>query len=187
MPTIFDTYITDLDGTLCDTMEANVAAYRLAFADAGVAFDEAMYRERFGLRFDAMVQDLAPHTDMLQRQIIADRKSFHYSEQAGLIMLNRPLLDILEHAKANGAKVGLATTARGKNAAAVISHFGLDNLFDATIFGEDVAHGKPDPECYQKAMQQLSAQPTTTLVFEDTDIGAEAAKQAGAHVIKVAI
>jgi beta-phosphoglucomutase len=187
MSRAFDTYITDLDGTLCDTKEANIAAYQLAFADAGVAFDEEAYRQHFGLRFDDMVHQLAPHSDSLQRQIIIDRKSIHYAEQAGLIELNRPLLRILEHAKASGAKIGLATTARGKNAQAVLDHFNISSLFDAVIFGEDVANGKPDPECYLKAISKLGSLPESTLVFEDSAIGVEAAQRAGAYVVKVAI
>jgi beta-phosphoglucomutase len=180
-------YITDLDGTLCDTQAASIAAYHQAFKEAGLPFDEDIFRKFFGLRFDEMVQKLAPKSTVEQRQLIAERKSVHYPKKFELVTLNKPLLKVLEFAKSHGAKIGLATTARKKNASAILHHFSLHELFDATIFGEDVVHGKPHPECYKKAMEQLKSKPDETLIFEDSDKGIAAAQQAGAHVIKVAM
>jgi beta-phosphoglucomutase len=183
----FETYISDFDGTLCDTLDANIAAYGLAFRDAGLEFDEDAYRNNFGLRFDAMMQAISPGMTAEQAALVAERKSVHYPEQTSLITINHELVDVLRHAKEHGAKLGLATTAKAKNARAVLGYFGLESLFDASIFGEDVTHGKPDPECYQKVMRQLDATPDTTLIFEDSLIGLEAARATGAHVLKVAI
>jgi beta-phosphoglucomutase len=184
---IFNTYITDLDGTLCDTLEANVAAYHRAFEDAGLPFDEAVYRANFGHRFNEMMDAIAPHTTAKQRDAIAERKSIHYPQQTELVAINDNLVDILRYAKAGGALIGLATTAKQRNASVILEHFELTELFDATIFGEDVTHGKPHPECYQLVLQKLRAAPESSIIFEDSEIGIEAARAAGAHVIKVAL
>jgi len=183
----FDTYITDLDGTLCNTLEANIAAYGLAFADAGLKFDESAYRDNFGHRFDEMMQAIAPAATTEQRLFIADRKARHYKKQASLVLINEHLVDVLRHAKSNSIKVGLATTAKRRNALAVLQYFGLEELFDVMIFGEDVTHSKPHPECYQLAIQHLGAQPSNVLIFEDSLVGLEAARNSGAHVLKIAI
>jgi HAD superfamily hydrolase (TIGR01509 family) len=49
----------------------------------------------------------------------------------------------------------------------------------------DVKHGKPSPEIYMKTMDILNVEPQETLIFEDSDIGIQAAKASGASVMKI--
>ena len=44
--------ITDFDGTLVDTFEANLRAYQEAFANVGLSLSTDRYKECFGYRFD---------------------------------------------------------------------------------------------------------------------------------------
>lgn len=44
--------ITDFDGTLVDTFEANFLAYQMAFDKYGLELTEQQYRDCFGFRFD---------------------------------------------------------------------------------------------------------------------------------------
>lgn len=53
------------------------------------------------------------------------------------------------------------------------------------ISGEDVAHGKPAPDCFLLAAERLGQQPKDCLVFEDAPAGIQAAEAAGARVIVV--
>ena len=43
--------------------------------------------------------------------------------------------------------------------------------------------GKPSPEIYLKVMVELSMKPEDTLIFEDSEVGIEAAKASGANYI----
>ncbi|MGB4800583.1 MAG: HAD family phosphatase [Candidatus Saccharimonadales bacterium] len=180
-------FITDLDGTLCDVLPANVAAYSEAFTLAGYDFDETAYREHFGYRFDEMMDLIAPHIPAKHRNIIASHKSAAYEKNLASIVPNTPLIHFLRYAKKSGAKIGLCTTAKKVNATNVLRYLGIENLFDVIIFGEDVTKSKPDPECYVLAIKKLHAKPADSVIFEDTDIGMQAAIQAGAHAIKVKI
>jgi len=94
---------------------------------------------------------------------------------------------LLEKARHNNIKTALVTTAREKNAMTILNHFESDRLFNILIFGEQVSKSKPDPECYKLAITSLSVKSNECLVFEDTNIGVEAARSAGAHVLKVII
>ena len=58
-------------------------------------------------------------------------------------------------------------------------------IFDLILTGEDVKEGKPDPEVYITSMKALNVKPNETIVFEDSDIGIEAAVKAGCNYIKV--
>lgn len=46
--------------------------------------------------------------------------------------------------------------------------------------------GKPDPLCYQLALERLGARPGATVVVEDSAVGIQAAKGAGTKVIALA-
>jgi beta-phosphoglucomutase-like phosphatase (HAD superfamily) len=48
--------ITDFDGTLVDTFEANLKAYQIAFKQCNLHLDTQIYRKYFGLRFDTFIK-----------------------------------------------------------------------------------------------------------------------------------
>ena len=59
-------------------------------------------------------------------------------------------------------------------------------IFLQTLYtGQDVENGKPSPEIYDKTMAELQVQPSDTLIFEDSEVGLQAAKASGAYFIKI--
>lgn len=178
--------ITDLDGTLCNTKEANTEAYKQAFADCNVPFDESAYRTNFGLAFHDMMLAIAPqHSD--QWPNIAERKAIHYKNLGDMIEPNTALIKLLKDAKLNGKKIGLASTAKAVNGKSVLSSLKISDVFDEVIFAEDTVNKKPDPECYSAIMNRLGVKPEECLIFEDTEIGIKAAVSAGSEVIKISL
>lgn len=55
------------------------------------------------------------------------------------------------------------------------------------ITADDVSHGKPAPDGYRAAAEQLGFAPARTVVFEDSTAGATAGAAAGATVIGVGL
>lgn len=53
------------------------------------------------------------------------------------------------------------------------------------VSAEDVSHGKPSPECFQRGAQRLGFDPRNCLVFEDAPAGILAGEAAGSAVIVV--
>ena len=66
-----------------------------------------------------------------------------------------------------------------------LSALGLMDKFDVLVCAEDYARGKPAPDCFLTAAQQLGVDPKDCLVFEDTEMGIEAAKAAGMSWVRV--
>ena len=58
-------------------------------------------------------------------------------------------------------------------------------LFELILCQEDVVKKKPDPEGFQKAIDYFGVRPEDTIIFEDSDVGIEAAMASGAKVMKV--
>jgi beta-phosphoglucomutase len=52
----------------------------------------------------------------------------------------------------------------------------LLDFFDADVSGRDYAHGKPHPEMFLTAAQELAISPEQSFVIEDADAGVQAAK-----------
>jgi len=176
--------VTDFDGTLVNTFQANFHAYREAFTQVGLTLDEEQYRECYGLRFDGFM-DKMRITDTQVRQRIRAIKGECYPNHFGLLKVNQPLLDFIRMFRRGGGLTAVASTARGKNLANALSHIGAHADFDLILAGEDVKEGKPSPEIYLTAMSRLGVLPGETLVFEDSSVGLQAAMAAGAQYIKI--
>lgn len=180
-------YITDLDGTLFDTRTANIVSYEHAFRDAGLEFDAAKYDSAFGLRYDAMMDIVAPSSTAVERKIVQENKKRHYSNNLDLVRVNEGLTLLLTQLKKDGHKIGLATTAQSANGRSVLRYFVLESLFDEILYGDEVQKGKPDPECYNKIISMLNLKPSECLIFEDSESGIRAALAAGASVMRITI
>lgn len=170
--------ITDFDGTLVDTREANKKAYEQVFREAGYKFDAATYDTLFGLRIDDLCNKM--NIDPKDRVFIKRRKAEAYPSYFGTIKLNYALLNLLRLAKKNNIKIALASTASRKNIVNVLEYFGLQDLFNGIVAGEDVVNGKPAPDVYKSAMTTIGAEdPGEVLVFEDSEVGVAASQNAG--------
>ena len=180
-------FLFDLDGTLFDSSSANVEAYSRAFEESGINFDKSKYIDSFGLRFNEMVDVIAPNTDEETRDKIKNLKVKYYKQALGKVKPNQALLSLISTFQGQ-FKTALSTTARKSNVVNLLNYFDIStSMFDVIITGEDVVHGKPDPECYLLAMKQLKVKPSDCVIFEDSDVGVAAATATGAHVIRVVI
>ena len=176
--------ITDFDGTLVETFEANFLAYQKAFIDNQLSLTVEQYRMCFGLRFDDFMNTVGI-TDPEIKYSIREKKANYYPLFFEHIKINKPLLTFINAFKEGGGKTAIASTARQKNLMNVLSFLHLENRFDLILAGEDVKQGKPSPEIYLTVMEQLSVAPINTLIFEDTAIGIEAATASGAICIQI--
>jgi HAD superfamily hydrolase (TIGR01509 family) len=60
-----------------------------------------------------------------------------------------------------------------------LDRLGIRDWFDAMVVAEDTPRHKPEPDVFLEAARRLGVAPAGCVVFEDTDIGLEAARRAG--------
>ena len=95
-----------------------------------------------------------------------------------------------------GGRVWVVSTGSPDNIRNVMRHTGIggpddpaeacpEGRLDGILTGADVTRSKPDPECFLEAMRREGCRPEETLIFEDSDIGMEAARRSGAGYIRV--
>ena len=79
----------------------------------------------------------------------------------------------------------VATSSGREYATELLERFGLLERFQFILGGDDVTNGKPDPEIYLRAADQIGYLPKELLVFEDSGNGCAAAVAAGMNVVAV--
>lgn len=176
--------ITDFDGTLVNTFNANYNAYKIVLSRYGINLDEQLYRRCFGLRFDKFIAQLGITDRELQSKIKND-KAKEYKLNFNLLNLNMPLLQFLRAFRRMGCLVAIASTAQNINVMNVLNYFQIEDDFDYILSGDDVNQPKPNPEIYLTIMRKLNIPANQTLIFEDSQTGIEAAKSAGINCIKI--
>jgi HAD superfamily hydrolase (TIGR01509 family) len=62
---------------------------------------------------------------------------------------------------------------------------GIEDLFEAIVGADDVVHGKPAPDVFLKAAEMIGLTPAECVVYEDGEMGIEAARAAEMRVIDV--
>lgn len=176
--------ITDFDGTLVDTFEANLRAYQEAFHQVGITLTAEKYRECFGYRFDRFMQAMEIKDEKIANRI-KELKKDYYPKYFEHLVPNHTLIDMIDTFHQMGGKTAIASTARKENLMNAINCLDLKKHFDLIFAGIDVKKGKPDPEIYNKTMETLGVTPEETLIFEDSDTGVGAAIASGAKYIRV--
>lgn len=92
---------------------------------------------------------------------------------------------LLRLAREMGCRTALATMSHCEQARRVLDVLGLAGAFDFVATRDDVANGKPDPEIYRLAAQELGVPARECLVIEDSPSGVKAALAAGMWCIAV--
>ena len=176
--------MTDLDGTLFDTKEVNYFAYKEAIETYGYSIDYKYYCSFCNGRH---YLDFLPEITTTDEKILNDiheRKKIAYSKYIHKAVINKGLLDIVKRCKGE-YKIVLVTTASKQNTNDILKWFQLKSIFDLVITHEDINKPKPNPECFLKAMDYFESSPDECIIFEDSDVGIEAAKKTGATVFIV--
>ena len=179
--------LLDFDGTLADTRRANTLAYIDALAEEGYELSEEVYlRKYFGMRCAEFLRDIG-YTREEDIDRIRRRKIEIYPNYFNTVRLNKPLLEFAKDFRAQGGKVWIVSTGHHDNVTNAMHYFGIENEFDGILTSEDVEHTKPAPDCFLKAMDIEGVTPAETIIFEDSEIGLEAARRSGAGYFKITL
>lgn len=101
------------------------------------------------------------------------------------VPIKKGLIELLEYLKENNYKTIVATSSARKRVDEILSNAGITKYFDDTICGDEVSHGKPDPEIFLTACKKLDVEPSEAIVIEDSEAGILAAYNGHIDVICV--
>lgn len=173
----------DLDGTLFDTSNVNYLAYKKALEPFGVRLDKEHFIEKCNGKHYTEFLPRIMGTDEYLEEVHKSKKKY-YAEYLGEARVNKHLFNIISFI-GNKYYKAIVTTASKQNTTDILKHFGYENIFDRIISQEDISKTKPDPEGFLRAMQIFNIDAKHTVIFEDSDVGVEAANKTGATVFIV--
>lgn len=173
--------IFDMDGTLIDSMHiwADIDAefiikmkvmppenMKSEIEGKSMAETASYFKEKFNL--PESVEEIV--------QSWNEMAMYKYSHE---IKLKEGALEFLNNLKDKKIKLGIATSNSRTLACACLENLKIKDLFDAIITGDEVTHGKPDPEIYLLAAEEMKVFPSDCLIFEDVVMGINAGIAAG--------
>ena len=97
---------------------------------------------------------------------------------------NEHLIEILKNMHAT-YYTAIVTTASRENTTDILKYFECEELFDLLVTQEDVSKVKPDPEGFVRAMEYFEVNSEHTIIFEDSEVGVQAAQASGASVMVI--
>jgi HAD superfamily hydrolase (TIGR01509 family) len=171
--------IFDCDGTLADTMPLHYRAWAETLALSGAAMSEALFYELGGVPTEEIVRILnARHGYQLSVRETAVDKEERYEALLPQAPAVRPVVAL---ARSLCGQLPLAVASGGirRLVDKTIAALDLTHCFQAIKTAEDVVHGKPAPDLFLAAAAALGVPPDRCLVYEDSDLGLEAARRAG--------
>jgi HAD superfamily hydrolase (TIGR01509 family) len=113
----------------------------------------------------------------------------HHKEELYFELLPKlkAIPEVMEHIDAQQGRIPFAVVSGGRHSSVTrsLTTVGLLDKFETIVGADDYTHGKPAPDCFLLAAKRLGVAPANCLVFEDTDLGIEAATAAGMTSVKV--
>lgn len=184
-PGTFDALIFDCDGTLTDSMPLHYLGWRDTMLRYGIEFGEDRFYSLGGMPSNKIVAMLADEFGVaIDSQAVA-----HEKEEAFLAYLDQlqPILPIVDIAKNSRGKKPMAVASGGFRDVIQkqLVQIGVLEWFDTLVTAEDTTRHKPEPDVFLEAARRMNTPANRCLVFEDADLGIEAARRAGMAYIDV--
>lgn len=180
--------IFDLDGTMIDSMrvwkdidDEYIEKYHLTEPDD---FHEGME----GLSYTETAEyflKVFPELPKTVEDLKAEWHEMALYKYAHEMELKEGLEALLRKVRAQGMRVGIATSNDRRLVEACLKGMGVEELIDTISTSCEVKKGKPAPDVYLKAAENLAIEPENCLVFEDVPMGILAGKNAGMKVCAV--
>lgn len=183
-------FIFDLDGVIVDTAKYHYLAWQKIANQLGIEFTPEHNEELKGVsrvRSLDLILELGKieasqeNKDKWLVQKNEDYLSYLVDMDESEILSG--VVPVLKFLKDHNQLIALGSAS--KNARPILEKTGIIGYFDAIVDGNDVTNAKPDPEVFLRAARLLNITPESSIVFEDSVAGVQAANIA--HMTSIGI
>lgn len=180
--------IFDFDGTLVDTSVYHQEAFSRILSRKKIDFNyddiagmnsisafKKVFKEN---NFSISSKDLS--------MLVSEKQSLARSLISKNLIINSNVLSFLEwmHHSAN-LKSCIVSSGSMKTINIALNKFSIDHYFDFILASEDVIESKPSPEGFLKAIKISGIEPDDAIIFEDSEAGLIAARNAEIDCLEV--
>jgi beta-phosphoglucomutase len=182
----------DLDGIITDTAGYHYLAWKAMAKKIGVDIDKEFNEQLKGIsRTDSLELilkkgELQHKFSQVEKEELAANKNEEY-----LIMIEQmSSTDILPGIESllrdlKNKNILLALASASQNGPVILKKLGLLDLFDTIVNPAELSAGKPDPEIFQKAAEQLGCTVNECVGIEDAAAGVDSINRA--TIVSIAV
>lgn len=175
--------VFDCDGLLVDSAHCWERAYAQVAADRGRSLDDVRLDRLLGAsvaRAAALVsEDLGEPVGAEELRAVLDER-FAADPPEALPGVRELIAEL-----AARMPLGVASNGPRDIVLGVLERLGVQEAFAAVVSAEETERDKPEPDVYLEACRQLAVAPSGAVAFEDSALGARAARSAGLVVVMV--
>lgn len=173
--------IFDLDGTLVDSMPVHFEGWKKACEKFGAHIDPAFLRYHTGSPGWAIAAAIIEHSGLNGNVTVDEILKVKLEEFYKMQHKIKPVEPVAEIVRKYSGILPMAVGTGGHRAAVekTLEITGMRKYFDIVVTANDVVNYKPHPDTFLKCSELMRVEPAYIEVFEDGDLGIEAANRAG--------
>ncbi|MFL6500740.1 MAG: HAD family hydrolase [Candidatus Udaeobacter sp.] len=187
MPSPFYAVIFDLDGVLADSEPWWNQIDAKLLAQYGVSYRGEYHRNVLGVNYRLAVEFYknAFHIPASVDELMRRRGEIATEFFANHVVLFAAAKATLEQLLGMNLPLAVATSSVSASARPLLDRTGIRSCFSVVITGDEVERGKPAPDIYLRAADELGISPEACLVVEDSLAGIAAGKAADMRVAAI--
>lgn len=179
--------IFDMDGTLVESGPLHEIAWRETLERFGLPVVPTLMRSLAGVPTQRTLEIIARDSGVTLRVPVTEMNAFKEARVRELVAayVKPTALGQWAHDQAGQRPMAVGTGAYTGEAREILRHCDLLHLFDDVVGADRVAQPKPAPDTFLACAAALGQAPADCVVFEDADLGLEAARAAGMAAVDV--
>lgn len=171
--------IFDLDGTLSDSLPVHIASWHSVCAALHCTFDENILFELTGAPTISFAERIKQEQNLaIEPEEIVRMKQHEFWRNISRIKPHKAVIGLMKNAYGK-IPMAVGTGASRMSAMLQLQELGIDQLFNAIVTADDVTRHKPETETFLKCAELMNVAPEYCQVFEDGELGMQAARTAG--------
>lgn len=174
-------FIFDMDGTMFDTEPISYKAWQAVCLPRGYDIPESLFRSVIGMDNRRIIQMFSeffgkdfPYQEIWQEKTAYQLQYYHTHP----VPCKPGLIQCLEFAKTHQIQCAVASSSPRSQIEYLLEKTRIAPYFQIVQSGEEVAHGKPEPDIFLLVCQKANGLPAQALVLEDSQNGILAADAA---------
>lgn len=176
----------DMDGVMIDSEIGGYHFIHSALKASGVDVPWEVLFQKIGRSTRTIVRDLIAEYNLKrdEEELLLSIRTYgnYYRDDESLKPMDG-LLSFCKWLSEQQVTMGVVSSTSARSVLFALNRLGVLSFFSVVICGDMVENTKPSPEGYQTAMRMLDVSPEDCIIIEDSVLGIQAGKNAGACVI----
>jgi HAD superfamily hydrolase (TIGR01509 family) len=178
--------IFDVDGTLVDSNDLHVEAWREAFRRYGKELSFADVHGQMGKGGDQLMPVFCTREELKRfgEELEGRRVELFKRDYLPRVRPFPRVRELFERARADGLRIALASSAKEEELEQHKKSMRVEDLLEAAVSADDAERSKPHPDIFRAALEGLKdVAPSEAVVVGDTPYDVEAAAKAGMRTV----